>query len=50
LLLLFVIALARDSAGPTVGGILRYVSVTEHFGDMQGRCVRTSNRAIMLAK
>jgi len=34
LLLLFVIAWPADSAGATVGAILRYVSVTEHFADM----------------
>jgi ABC-2 type transport system permease protein len=34
LLLLFVIAWPADSAGETVGGVLRYVSVTEHFAEM----------------
>ena len=34
LLLLFVIAWPADSAGETVGGVLRYVSVTEHFEQM----------------
>jgi len=34
LLLLFVIAWPADSAGETIGGVLRYVSVTEHFADM----------------
>lgn len=34
LLLLFVIAWPADSAGETIGAVLRYVSVTEHFADM----------------
>jgi ABC-2 type transport system permease protein len=34
LLLLFVIAWPADSAGETIGGVLRYVSVTEHFAQM----------------
>ena len=34
LLLLFVIAWPADSAGEILGGVLRYVSVTEHFADM----------------
>jgi len=34
LLLLFVIAWPADSAGEKIGGVLRYVSVTEHFADM----------------
>jgi ABC-2 type transport system permease protein len=34
LLLLFVIAWPADSAGEVLGGVLRYVSVTEHFADM----------------
>lgn len=34
LLLLFVIAWPADSAGATIGAVLRYVSVTEHFAGM----------------
>ncbi|HEY8517786.1 MAG TPA: ABC transporter permease subunit [Candidatus Binatia bacterium] len=34
LLLLFVIAWPADSAGETLGAVLRYISVTEHFADM----------------
>lgn len=34
LLLLFVIAWPADSAGKTVGDVLRYVSVTEHFSGL----------------
>ena len=34
LLLLFVIAWPADSAGKTVGDVLRYVSVTEHFAGL----------------
>ncbi|MEW6268555.1 MAG: ABC transporter permease subunit [Thermodesulfobacteriota bacterium] len=34
LLLLFVIAWPADNAGETLGGVLRYVSVTEHFAEM----------------
>jgi ABC-2 type transport system permease protein len=34
LLLLYIIAWPADNAGDTVGALLRYVSVTEHFGQM----------------
>ncbi len=34
LLLLFVIAWPADTAGETLGKILRYISVTEHFAEM----------------
>jgi ABC-2 type transport system permease protein len=34
LLLLYVIAWPAETAGPTLGAVLRYVSLTEHFGDM----------------
>lgn len=34
LLLLFVIAWPADSAGPTIGAVLRYVSITEHFSGL----------------
>lgn len=34
LLLLFVIAWPADNAGETMGAVLRYISVTEHFADM----------------
>lgn len=34
LLLLFVISWPADSAGETLGAVLRYVSVTEHFSEM----------------
>jgi ABC-2 type transport system permease protein len=34
LLLLFVIAWPADTAGETLGGLLRYLSVTEHFAEM----------------
>lgn len=34
LLLLFVIAWPADSAGKTIGDVLRYVSVTEHFASL----------------
>jgi ABC-2 type transport system permease protein len=33
-LLLYIIGWPADSAGPVLGPLLRYVSVTEHFGDM----------------
>lgn len=42
LLLLFVIAWPADSAGPTIGAVLRYVSVTEHFADMIRGVIDTS--------
>lgn len=34
LLLLYIIAWPADNAGETIGALLRYVSVTEHFGQM----------------
>ena len=34
LLLLYIIAWPADSAGETMGALLRYVSLTEHFGQM----------------
>jgi ABC-2 type transport system permease protein len=34
LLLLYIIAWPADNAGETVGALLRYVSLTEHFGQM----------------
>jgi len=34
LLLLFVIAWPADSAGPVIGALLRYVSITEHFSGL----------------
>ena len=43
LLLLYVIAWPADTAGETMGGILRYVSVTEHFGDMVKGVVDTKS-------
>ncbi len=34
LLLLYIIAWPADNAGETIGALLRYVSLTEHFGQM----------------
>ncbi len=34
MLLLYIIAWPADNAGETVGAILRYVSLTEHFAQM----------------
>jgi ABC-2 type transport system permease protein len=34
LLLLYIIAWPADSAGETIGAFLRYISLTEHFGQM----------------
>ena len=34
LLLLYVIAWPADSAGETIGAVLRYISLTEHFGQL----------------
>jgi len=34
LLLLYIIAWPADNAGETIGAILRYISLTEHFGQM----------------
>ncbi|HYC23025.1 MAG TPA: ABC transporter permease subunit [Candidatus Bathyarchaeia archaeon] len=43
LLLLYVISWPADTAGETMGGILRYISVTEHFGDMVKGVVDTKS-------
>ena len=37
----FVISWPADSAGDTLGGILRYISVTEHFDGMVKGVVET---------
>jgi gliding motility-associated transport system permease protein len=34
LLLMYVIAWPADTAGPVLGAVLKYVSLTEHFGEM----------------
>lgn len=34
LLLLYVIAWPAETAGPTLGAVLKYLSLTEHFGEM----------------
>ena len=34
LLLMYVIAWPADTAGPVMGAVLKYVSLTEHFGEM----------------
>ena len=34
LLLLYVIAWPAETAGPLLGGVLKYLSLTEHFGEM----------------
>ncbi len=34
LLLLYVIAWPAETAGPTMGAVLKYLSLTEHFGEM----------------
>jgi ABC-2 type transport system permease protein len=34
LLLLYVIAWPAETAGPVLGGVLKYLSLTEHFGEM----------------
>ena len=43
LLLLYVISWPADTAGETMGGVLRYISVTEHFGDMVKGVVDTKS-------
>lgn len=43
LLLLFVIAWPADSAGETIGAVLRYVSVTEHFAAMVRGAIDTKS-------
>ena len=42
LLLLYVIAWPANNAGETVAAILRYLSLTEHFGAMVGGEINTS--------
>src|SRR5262249_574395 len=34
LLLLYVISWPAETAGPVLGGVLKYLSLTEHFSDM----------------
>jgi ABC-2 type transport system permease protein len=34
LLLMYVISWPADTAGPVLGAVLKYVSLTEHFGEM----------------
>lgn len=43
LLLLFIISWPADSAGETLGGILKYVSVTEHFSEMVRGVIETKS-------
>lgn len=43
LLLLFVISWPAESAGETLGGILKYVSVTEHFSEMVRGVIETKS-------
>jgi ABC-2 type transport system permease protein len=43
LLLLFVISWPAETAGPTMGAILKYISVTEHFAEMVKGVVDTKS-------
>jgi ABC-2 type transport system permease protein len=43
LLLLYVISWPADTAGGVIGGLLKYVSLTEHFGEMVKGLVDTSD-------
>ena len=43
LLLLFMISWPADSAGETLGAILRYISVTEHFTEMVQGAIDTKS-------
>jgi ABC-2 type transport system permease protein len=49
LLLLYVIAWPADTAGHTMGAVLKYLSLTEHFGDMVKGVVDTRNVVYFLS-
>lgn len=48
LLLLYVIAWPADTAGETLGAVLRYLSLTEHFGEMVKGIINTKDLAYFL--
>ena len=48
LLLLYVIAWPADTAGGVLGGMLKYLSLTQHFGEMVKGLVDTSDLAYFL--
>ena len=43
LLLLYVIAWPAETAGPTLGAVLKYLSLTEHFSDMVKGVIETKD-------
>jgi ABC-2 type transport system permease protein len=49
LLLLYVISWPADTAGPFVAGVLRYLSLTEHFGEMVKGVVDTKDVVYFLS-
>jgi len=49
LLLLYVISWPADTAGQTMGAVLKYLSLTEHFGDMVKGVVDTRNIVYFLS-
>lgn len=49
LLLLYVIAWPADTAGETMGAVLRYLSLTEHFGEMVKGVIDTSDVVYFLS-
>ena len=42
-LLLWIISWFGESAGPTIGSILRYLSITEHFDDFSKGIIDTKH-------
>ena len=49
LLLLYVIAWPADQAGATLGAVLKYLSLTEHFGEMVKGVIDTKNLVYLLS-
>lgn len=49
LLLLYVIAWPAETAGPVLGGVLKYLSLTEHFGEMVKGVIDTKDVVYFLS-
>ena len=47
LLLLYVISWPADTAGETMGAVLKYLSLTEHFGEMVKGVIDTSDLVVL---
>jgi ABC-2 type transport system permease protein len=48
-LLLWIVSWLADSTGPWVGDILRYLSITEHFGDFGKGVIDTKHVVFYLS-